>query len=142
MLIDAERDAMGDDEYHPISRKGTNLTEAGGIGYTVVDSIDTMLIMGLADEYSRARDWIVNNMTFDRDANFNTFEVSVSRPDVTFNLDLWFRLRFEFSAVFSLHIIYQVETLYFLRRLLSSATASYQHSTPLRVYHFRKLISA
>jgi hypothetical protein len=34
-----ERDAMGDDEYHPISRKGSNLTEAGGIGYTVVDSV-------------------------------------------------------------------------------------------------------
>ena len=65
---------MGDDEYHPISRKGTNLTEAGGIGYTVVDSIDTMLIMGLADEYARARDWVANKMTFDRDANFNTFE--------------------------------------------------------------------
>lgn len=69
---------MGDDEYHPISRKGTNLTEAGGIGYTVVDSIDTMLIMGLVDEYPRARDWVANKMTFDRDANFNTFEARYS----------------------------------------------------------------
>jgi endoplasmic reticulum Man9GlcNAc2 1,2-alpha-mannosidase len=75
MLIKAERDAMGDDEYHPISRKGTNLTEAGGIGYTVVDSIDTMLIMGLTGDYVRARNWVANKMTFDRDANFNTFEV-------------------------------------------------------------------
>jgi len=68
---------MGDDEYHPISRKGTNLTDAGGIGYTVVDSIDTMLIMGLLDEYTRARDWVANKMTFDRNAKFNTFEVGV-----------------------------------------------------------------
>lgn len=74
---------MGDDEYHPISRKGTNLTEAGGIGYTVVDSIDTMLIMGLHDEATRARDWIANKMTFERDAEFNTFEVSNKRHDVT-----------------------------------------------------------
>lgn len=66
---------MGDDEYHPISRKGSNLTKAGGIGYTVVDSIDTMLIMGLHDEYARARDWVAHKMTLDRDANFNTFEV-------------------------------------------------------------------
>lgn len=73
---------MGDDEYHPISRKGTNLTEAGGIGYTVVDSIDTMLIMGLHDEATRARDWIANKMTFERDAEFNTFEVS-NKYDVT-----------------------------------------------------------
>lgn len=75
--MEAERDAMGADEYHPISGEGTNLTEAGGIGYTVVDSIDTMLIMGLHDEYARARDWVANKMSFDRDADFNTFEVSV-----------------------------------------------------------------
>ncbi|KAJ7288328.1 glycoside hydrolase family 47 protein [Mycena rebaudengoi] len=63
-----ERDAMGDDEYHPISRKGSNLTEAGGIGYTVVDSIDTMLVMGLHDEYLRAREWVATKMSFDRNA--------------------------------------------------------------------------
>jgi Glycosyl hydrolase family 47 len=67
---------MGDDEYHPIARKGSNLTKAGGIGYTVVDSIDTILIMGLDEEYERARDWVVNKLTFERDGNFNTFEVS------------------------------------------------------------------
>ncbi|KAI0640197.1 glycoside hydrolase [Trametes polyzona] len=72
-----ERDAMGADEYHPISGEGTNLTEAGGIGYTVVDSVDTMLIMGLHDEYARARDWIANKMSFDRDAEFNTFETTI-----------------------------------------------------------------
>jgi len=67
---------MGDDEYHPISKKGSNLTAAGGIGYTVVDSLDTMLMMGLHDEYSRARDWVDKKLDFNRDANFNTFEVS------------------------------------------------------------------
>lgn len=66
---------MGDDEYHPISRKGTNLTTSGGIGYTVVDSIDTMQLMGLDEEYSRAREWVATKMSFDRDAKFNTFEV-------------------------------------------------------------------
>jgi hypothetical protein len=66
---------MGDDEYHPISQKGTNLTKAGGIGYTVVDSIDTMLLMGLDEEYTRARKWVENEMSFERDANFSTFEV-------------------------------------------------------------------
>ena len=70
-----ERDAMGADEYHPISRKGSNLTEAGGIGYTVADSIDTMLLMGLDREYLRARSWIEHHLSFDRNASFNTFEV-------------------------------------------------------------------
>ncbi|KZT27657.1 glycoside hydrolase family 47 protein [Neolentinus lepideus HHB14362 ss-1] len=72
-----ERDAMGDDEYHPISRKGSNLTQAGGIGYTVADSIDTMLIMGLDEEYQRAREWVATKMSFERDANFNTFETTI-----------------------------------------------------------------
>lgn len=72
-----ERDAMGDDEYHPISQKGTNLTEAGGIGYTVIDSIDTMLIMGLHDEYERARIWIQDKLSFDRNASFSTFETTI-----------------------------------------------------------------
>jgi mannosyl-oligosaccharide alpha-1,2-mannosidase len=75
-LILVERDAMGDDEYHPISHAGSNLTEAGGIGYTVADSIDTMIIMGLEDEYQRARAWVADKLSFERDGNFNTFEVS------------------------------------------------------------------
>ncbi|KAG7100035.1 hypothetical protein E1B28_001821 [Marasmius oreades] len=70
-----ERDAMGDDEYHPITRKGTNLTEAGGIGYTVIDSIDTMQLMGLTEDYTRARDWVEKKLSFDQDAEFSTFEV-------------------------------------------------------------------
>ncbi|KAJ3772466.1 glycoside hydrolase [Lentinula raphanica] len=72
-----ERDAMGNDEYHPISHKGTNLTKAGGIGYTVIDSIDTMLIMGLEDDYARARKWVENSLSFDRDGAFNTFETTI-----------------------------------------------------------------
>ncbi|KAJ7691366.1 glycoside hydrolase [Mycena rosella] len=72
-----ERDAMGDDEYHPITRKGSNLTAAGGIGYTVIDSLDTMLLMGLDAEYARARAWVADSLTFDRDANFNTFETTI-----------------------------------------------------------------
>ncbi|KAJ7366889.1 glycoside hydrolase [Mycena albidolilacea] len=72
-----ERDAMGDDEYHPISHEGTNLTAAGGIGYTVVDSLDTMLLMGLDQEYSRGREWVATKMSFERNATFNTFETTI-----------------------------------------------------------------
>lgn len=68
---------MGDDEYHPIAHTGANLSEAGGIGYTVIDSMDTMLIMGLHDEASRAREWINTNLSFDRNASYNTFEVRI-----------------------------------------------------------------
>ena len=69
---------MGDDEYHPLSQQGSNLTTAGGIGYTIVDCLDTMLIMGLHEEYTRARNWVDRDMNLDRDANFNTFEVHIT----------------------------------------------------------------
>jgi hypothetical protein len=71
---------MGSDEYHPIARKGSNLNHEGGVGFTVVDAIDTMQIMGLTDEYQRAKDWIAQNLTFERDGNFNTFEVRACLP--------------------------------------------------------------
>lgn len=80
LLMRPERDAMGSDEYHPISQTGSNLTESGGIGYTVIDSLDTMLIMGLADEYQRARTWVDEKQSFEQDGNFNTFEVRMILP--------------------------------------------------------------
>lgn len=71
-----ERDAMGSDEYHPISRRGSNISTSGGIGYTVVDALDTMYIMGLQSEYLRARHWIKTRLSFDRNGHFSVFEVS------------------------------------------------------------------
>ncbi|ELU43200.1 glycoside hydrolase family 47 protein [Rhizoctonia solani AG-1 IA] len=75
----SERDAFGADEYHPISQKGSNLTDAGGIGYTIADSLDTIIMMqqqgyDFDAEYERAKTWIRDTLSFDRDANFNTFE--------------------------------------------------------------------
>ncbi|KAF4605034.1 mannosyl-oligosaccharide alpha-1,2-mannosidase [Pleurotus pulmonarius] len=72
-----EQDAMGDDEYHPMSHRGSNLSLSGGIGYTVVDAIDTMQIMSLKSEYTRAREWIRSTLTFERQGNFNTFETTI-----------------------------------------------------------------
>lgn len=66
---------MGADEYHPFSHQGTNLNEAGGIGYTVVDSLDTMLIMGLKDEHERARKWVEEELSFEKNGSYSTFEV-------------------------------------------------------------------
>jgi endoplasmic reticulum Man9GlcNAc2 1,2-alpha-mannosidase len=68
---------MGKDEYHPISQQGSNLVPGTrGIGYTVVDSIDTMQLMGLNAEYARAREWIHNSLNFDQSGLYSVFEVS------------------------------------------------------------------
>ncbi|KAK4687507.1 hypothetical protein P7C73_g2619, partial [Tremellales sp. Uapishka_1] len=72
-----EKYGFGADEFHPLSQTGSNLTSAGGIGYTIVDSLDSLLIMDLMPEYERARDWCRDELDFDRDAEFNTFETTI-----------------------------------------------------------------
>lgn len=66
---------MGNDNYHPIAKKGSNLTQAGGVGYMIIDSLDAMQIMGLTEEYQRARNWVEKSLSFDRDAHFNAYDV-------------------------------------------------------------------
>ncbi|KAJ6535558.1 glycoside hydrolase [Mycena capillaripes] len=72
-----ERDAMGSDEYHPISHRGSDLAMGGGIGYTVVDAIDTMLLMGLDAEYGRAKKWVEEHLAFSRGGHVSTFETTI-----------------------------------------------------------------
>ncbi|ORY35384.1 glycoside hydrolase [Naematelia encephala] len=72
-----EKHAWGDDEFHPLSKGGSNLTAAGGVGYTIVDSIDSLLIMGFEEEYHRAAKWCRESLSFDKDAEFNTFETTI-----------------------------------------------------------------
>ncbi|KAJ7611535.1 glycoside hydrolase family 47 protein [Mycena polygramma] len=73
-----ERDAMGFDEYHPLSKRGSNLG-GGGIGYTVVDALDTMLLMGapVEEEYKRARKWVEGELSFARQGYYSTFETTI-----------------------------------------------------------------
>ncbi|KAJ3564465.1 hypothetical protein NP233_g8277 [Leucocoprinus birnbaumii] len=72
-----EQDAMGADEYHPLSHRGSNFSTHGSIGYMVIDAIDTMYLMGLKEEYQRARKWVAEQQSFDRNGNFNTFETTI-----------------------------------------------------------------
>lgn len=79
-----EKDAFGFDEYHPISHRGSNLGYEGGIGYTVVDALDTMLLMGLTPEYERARKWVKEELSFARQGYYSTFEVRFPLPLLSF----------------------------------------------------------
>jgi len=45
------------------------------MGYMIVDSLDSLLVLGLEEEYFRARDWVRDALDFERDAEYNTFEV-------------------------------------------------------------------
>ncbi|KAH7104958.1 glycoside hydrolase [Auriculariales sp. MPI-PUGE-AT-0066] len=72
-----ERDAWGSDDYHPIARKGRNFSTTGGMGYMITDAIDTIHLMGLKDEFTRARNWIANDLSFEHNGDFSTFETTI-----------------------------------------------------------------
>lgn len=42
----------------------------GGVGATIVDSLDTLWLMGLKDEFAAAQNWTANELTFDRFAHW------------------------------------------------------------------------
>ena len=51
-----KRHAFGHDELLPVSRKGAD--PWGGMGTTLVDSLDTLWMMGLSKEFYEGRDWV------------------------------------------------------------------------------------
>lgn len=74
-----ERNAWGKDEYHPLSRTGTNLLlrDDSPLGFTIVDALDSLILMGFKDEYERARDWIRDTLRWDIDGRLNVFETTI-----------------------------------------------------------------
>jgi mannosyl-oligosaccharide alpha-1,2-mannosidase len=47
------------------------------MGWIIVDSLDTMMIMNLSTELTHAREWVHNNLTYDQDQDVNTFETTI-----------------------------------------------------------------
>lgn len=66
--------AFGKDELQPPYRSGKDWL---GMGLSIVDSIDTMWLMGLQDEYKVAREWIDKNLHFDVDRDISVFETTI-----------------------------------------------------------------
>ncbi|KAI9286202.1 glycoside hydrolase [Umbelopsis sp. AD052] len=69
-------DAFGMDEYQPLSHKGHDWSP-GGIGLMIIDSLDTIMLMNLEEEYTQARDWIENRLSFDKNQDVNLFETTI-----------------------------------------------------------------
>ncbi|XP_050511939.1 endoplasmic reticulum mannosyl-oligosaccharide 1,2-alpha-mannosidase isoform X2 [Diabrotica virgifera virgifera] len=66
--------AWGHDNLKPISE---GFTEWFGLGLTIVDSLDTIFIMGLDEEYDEARNWVDKHLNFDVNRDVNLFEVTI-----------------------------------------------------------------
>ncbi|KAJ4718777.1 alpha-1,2-Mannosidase [Melia azedarach] len=70
-----EKYAWGQDELQPQSKNGVN--SFGGLGATLVDSLDTLYIMGLDEQFQRAREWVANSLDFNKDYDASVFETTI-----------------------------------------------------------------
>ncbi|KAL8679658.1 MAG: hypothetical protein Q9186_004069 [Xanthomendoza sp. 1 TL-2023] len=68
--------AWGHDLYHPKSKRGTQMTSAG-MGWIIVDALDTLMIMNLTSRLSDAREWITTSLNYEQDQEVNTFETTI-----------------------------------------------------------------
>ncbi|KAF7648053.1 hypothetical protein LDENG_00162660 [Lucifuga dentata] len=66
--------AWGHDELKPISK---SFGEWFGLGLTLLDSLDTMWIMGLKEEFEEARTWVEKELSFDKNVDVNLFETTI-----------------------------------------------------------------
>jgi mannosyl-oligosaccharide alpha-1,2-mannosidase len=71
-----EKYAWGMDEYNPLSRKGKTMVE-GGMGWIIVDALDTAMMMNLTSHVAKAREWISTSLTYTADHEVNTFETTI-----------------------------------------------------------------
>eukprot|EP01028_Stygiella_incarcerata_P011186 TRINITY_DN6201_c0_g1_i1.p1 TRINITY_DN6201_c0_g1~~TRINITY_DN6201_c0_g1_i1.p1 ORF type:complete len:627 (+),score=182.35 TRINITY_DN6201_c0_g1_i1:93-1973(+) len=68
--------AFGRDELHPLSRSSHDWV-AGGMGFTIIDSLDTLWLMGLKEEFYEGVEWIRKNLSFDKKQGISLFETTI-----------------------------------------------------------------
>ena len=68
--------AWGHDDLKPLSKTHHDWY-AQPLLMTPVDSLDTMILMGLTDEANATREYIVKNLSFDKDIEVQNFEVTI-----------------------------------------------------------------
>ncbi|KAI4198609.1 MAG: hypothetical protein LQ350_005200 [Teloschistes chrysophthalmus] len=71
-----EKYAWGSDLYLPNSKKGAQMTDSG-MGWIIIDALDTLMIMNLTSRLSHARDWMTTSLNYDQDQEVNTFETTI-----------------------------------------------------------------
>ena len=51
--------------------------EEKGLGWIIVDALDTLMIMNLTSRLSHAREWVATSLDYDQDHAVNTFETTI-----------------------------------------------------------------
>ena len=71
-----EENAFGSDVLLPI--KGIGRQNWGNTAATMLDSLDTLWLMGMEDEFYRARDWVRDHLDFNKSVGYvSVFEVTI-----------------------------------------------------------------
>ncbi|XP_059645161.1 mannosyl-oligosaccharide 1,2-alpha-mannosidase MNS1-like [Cornus florida] len=70
-----EKYAWGQDELQPQTKNGVD--SFGGLGATLVDALDTLYIMGLEEQFQRAREWVANSLDFNKNYDASVFETTI-----------------------------------------------------------------
>ncbi len=66
--------AWGKDELKPVSKSSNQWFK---LGLTLIDSLDTMWLMGLTKQFNAARSWVANEMVIAQDVDVNLFETTI-----------------------------------------------------------------
>jgi len=48
-----------------------------GLGWIIIDSLDTLMLMNMTKELTHAREWLAKSLTWDQDQDVNTFETTI-----------------------------------------------------------------
>lgn len=75
-----EKYAWGQNELKPLSKTGHSAGIFGAntqMGATIVDALDTMLLMGFKDEVARGREWIDKKFNIHQDTDMSAFEITI-----------------------------------------------------------------
>lgn len=66
----------GYDEYSPDAKSGHNMIQ-NGMGWIIVDALDTLMMMNLTSRVQHARHWIHNSLEYNQDHDVSTFETTI-----------------------------------------------------------------
>ncbi len=71
------QNAWGSDELKPVSQAG--IETFGGMGTTIVESLSTLYVMNLTEQYEKAREWVRTSLDFDKVTNFVSVHETTTR---------------------------------------------------------------
>ncbi|KAL2092224.1 hypothetical protein ACEWY4_012022 [Coilia grayii] len=66
--------AWGHDELKPLAK---SYGEWFGLGLTLIDSLDTMWILDLKEEFEEAKKWVATELSFNKNVDVNLFESTI-----------------------------------------------------------------